>query len=118
MCIIYPSSRHSTVCADHTSDTLVTSKAGSPITLKYDVLLDTYEVLDLSSIEESLPLPEAGVNAQNADVKDLTDIMAHCRPHVNILDYPEAKPALLQLIAKHRQMIALPGETLGVVSLS
>ena len=31
---------------------------------------------------------------------DLIDIMAHLRPHVNILDYFEAQPALLQLLAQ------------------
>ncbi len=44
------------------------------------------------------------------------DVMAHLRPHVNVLDYPEAKPALLNLLAQHRQAIALPGEPLGVTN--
>ncbi len=47
---------------------------------------------------------------------DLTDVMAHLKPHVNVLDYPETNPALLQLLAKHRQAIALPGEPLGVTN--
>ncbi len=42
--------------------------------------------------------------------------MANLRPHVNVLDYPEAKPALLHLLAQHRQTIALPGEPLGVTN--
>ncbi len=45
---------------------------------------------------------------------DLTDVMAQLKPHVNVLDYPVTKPALLQLLAKHIQVIALPGEPLGV----
>ncbi len=40
--------------------------------------------------------------------------MAQLKPHVNVLDYPATKPALLQLLAKHRQVIDLPGEPLGV----
>ncbi len=104
------------VHADHISDALVTNKTGSSITLKDSVLLSTFEVLDLSSTEEPLPLPVAGVNAQNADVTDLTDVMAHLRPHVNVLDYPKAKAALLNLLAQHRQAIALPGQPLGVTN--
>ncbi len=106
----------SAVHADHISDALVTNKTGSSIALKDGVLLGTFEVLDQSSTEEPLPLPVAGVNAQNADVTDLTDVTAHLRPHVNVLDYPEAKPALLNLLAQHKEAIALPGEPLGVTN--
>ncbi len=102
--------------AEHISDALVTNKTGSSITLKGGVLHGTFEVLDLSSTEEPLPLLVAGVNAQNADVTDLTDVIAHIRPHVNVLNYPEAKPALLNLLAQHRQAIALPGKPLGVTT--
>ncbi len=38
------------------------------------------------------------------------------RPHVNVLDYPEAKPTLLNLLAQYRQTIALPDEPLGVTN--
>ncbi len=39
-------------------------------------------------------------------------------PHVNVLDYPDpdAKPALLKLLAQYRHAIALPGEPLGVTT--
>ncbi len=78
--------------------------------------LGIFEVLDLSSIEEPLPLPVSRINAQNTDVTDLTDVMAQLRPHVNILDYPQAKSALLHLLTQHRQAISLPGEPLGVTN--
>ncbi len=80
----------STVRTDHISDVLVTNEIGSLIHLKYGVALGTYEVLDSSSIEESLPLPVAGVNAQTSDVTDFADVIAPLMPHVNVLDYPEA----------------------------
>ncbi len=102
--------------ADHISDALVTNKTGSSIILKDGVFLGSFEFLDQSSTEEPLPLPLAGVYAQNADVSDLTDVMAHLKPHVNVLDYPEAKPALLNLLTQHRQAIALPDEPLGVTN--
>ncbi len=47
---------------------------------------------------------------------DLTDVVAHLRPQVNVLDYSEAKPALLNNLAQHRQAIALPGEPLEVTN--
>ena len=47
---------------------------------------------------------------------DLTDVMAHLQPHVNVLDYTEAQPALLQLLAQQRQSITLTGEPLGVTN--
>ena len=49
-------------------------------------------------------------------MSDLIDVMAHLRPDVNVLDYPEAQPALLQFLAEHRQAIALPGESFGVTN--
>ncbi len=106
----------STVRTDHISDALVTNKTGSPIILKDGVTLGTYEVLDLSSIEESLPLPVAGVNAQTSDVTDFADVIAPLMPHVNVLNYPDAKPGLLKLLAQCREAIALPGEPLGVTT--
>ncbi len=103
----------SAVDADHISDVLVKNKTSSSVTLQGGVLLGTFEVLVLSSIKEPLPLPLDGVNAQNADMTDLTDVMAHLKLNVNVLDYPEAKPTLLNLLAQHKQAIALPGEPLG-----
>ncbi len=102
--------------ADHISDALVTKKTGSTIILKDGVFFGTFEFLDQSSTEEPLLLPFTGVNAQNEDVSNLTDVIVHLRPHVNVLDYPEAKPALLNLLIEHRQAIALPGEPLGVTN--
>ncbi len=103
----------STVRTDHISDALVTNKTGSSVHLKDGVALGTYEVLDLSSIEELLPLPVVGVNAQTSDVTDFADIIAPLMSHVNVLDYHDA---LLKLLAQFRQAIALPGEPLEVTT--
>ncbi len=113
---VYFLSPLSAVHADHISDALVTNKTGSSVTLKDGILVVTFEVHDLSSIDRPLPLPIAGVKVHNADVTDLADVTAHLRPHVNVLDYPEAKPALLHLLAQHRQAVPLPGELLGLKS--
>ncbi len=106
----------STVRTDHISDVLVTNKTGSPIHLKDRAALGTYKFLDLSSIEESLPPHVAGVNAQTSEVTDLADVIAPLTSHVNVLDYPDAKSAFLKLLAQYRQVIALPGEPLGVTT--
>ncbi len=45
---------------------------------------------------------------------DFTDVVAQLSPHLKNMDYPEGKPALLELLAKHRQAVALPGEPLGL----
>ncbi len=82
---------------DRISDALVTNKIGSSVTLEDGVLLGTFEVLDLPSIEEPLPLPVAGVNVQNADVTDLTDVMARLRP--TSTSWTTLKPSLLFCIS-------------------
>ena len=81
------------------SDALVPNTSGSLIFLRNGILLLTVEVLDPSSLEKSSPLPITGVNAHNSGMTDLIDVMAHLRPLVNVLDYPETQPALLQLLA-------------------
>ncbi len=106
----------SAVHADYINDGLVTNKTGSSVILKDGVFLGTFDVLHLSSIEEPLHLPAGAVKAQNADVTDLADVMAHLRPHVIVLDYPEAKPALLNLLAQRRQAVTLQKEPLGVTN--
>lgn len=83
-------------------------------TLKHGVLLGTYEILNLSPIQESHPPPVAGVKAQDADVTNLNYVMAPLMPHVTVLDYPEVKHTL-QLLSRRRQAIVLP-ELLGVMN--
>ncbi len=56
------------------------------------------------------------MNTQTSDVTDLADVIAPLMPHTNVLDYPDAKPALLNLLAQYRQAIALPVEPLGVTT--
>ncbi len=42
--------------------------------------------------------------------------MAQLPTHVKAPDYPEGKPALLQLLAQYRHAFALPGEPLGLTN--
>ncbi len=113
---LYSESTLSTARTNHISDALVTNETDSPIHLKNVVALGTYEVLDLSSIAELLLLPVAGVNAQTSDVTDLADVIAPLMLHVNVLDHPDSKPALLKLLVQNRQATALLEEPLGVTT--
>ncbi len=58
----------------------------------------------------------ASVQSFPADAasQDTADIMRDIAPYVKVLDFPEAKPSLLDLQVKNRSMLALPGESLGV----
>ncbi len=105
----------SSVDAHHVTHALVTNTSGTPITLKQGVLFGTYELFDPSYFEESSSLPVAGVSTQLVD-EDPCDVVAQLSPHIKKLDYPEGKSALLKLLAKHRQAVALPGEPLGLTN--
>ncbi len=70
-------------------------------------------MFDPSALEESSPLPVAGVSTQLDE--DLSDVVAQLSPHVKTLNYPKGKSALLKLLAKHRHD-ALSGEPLGLTN--
>ncbi len=83
----------SSVDAYQVTHALVSNTSGAPITLKQGVLLGNFEVF-----EEPSPFPVACVSAQPGD-EDLYDVVAQFATHVKTPDYPEGKPALLQLLA-------------------
>ncbi len=99
--------------AQHVTHALVSNATGAPITLEQGVLLGNFEVFDPSSLEEPSPFPVACVSTQPGD-EDLSDVVAQLAPHVKTPNYPEGKPALLQLLAQYRHAVALPGEPLGL----
>ncbi len=105
----------SSVDAHHVTHALVSNASGAPITLKQGVLLGNFEVFDPSSLEEPAPFPVAFVSVQPGD-EDLSNVVAQLAPHVKTPDYPEGKPALLQLLAQYRYAVALPGEPLGLTN--
>ncbi len=72
-------------------------------------------MFDPSSLDESSPLPIAGVSSKFVD-EDLSDVLAQLSPHVKKLGYPEGKTALLKLLAKHRHAVAPPGEPFGLTN--
>ncbi len=101
----------SSVDAHHITHALVSNASGAPVNLKQGVLLGHFEVYKASSLEESSRIPVASVSAQSPDA-DVSDVVAQLAPHVKTPDYPDGNPALLQVLAKHRQAVALPGEPL------
>ena len=104
----------STVSNSHTCDTLVTNLTGSPITLKDGTLLGNFEQHNDLSLEDA-PQIVAGVSTQSENTMPLaTASVDELASHVVAQDYPEVKPRLLDLLAKHRNAVALPGESLGV----
>lgn len=89
----------STIHVDNVTHALVIKTSGAPIAMKQDVLQGNFEILDLASLEDSPPLPVAGISAQSSDA-DFSDV-AQPSPHVKGLAYPEGRPALLKLFAQH-----------------
>ncbi len=105
----------SSVDAHHVTHALVINASGAPITLKQGVLLGNSEVFDPSSLQEPSPFPVACISAHPSD-EDISHVVAQLTPHFKTPDYPEGKPALLQLLAHHRHAVALPGEPLGLTN--
>ena len=97
----------------HLTDALVTNVTGSPITLKHGVNLGSFVVIDQASFQDS-PSLVAAVSTQLASSCDSAELATQLEPHVKVLDFPEAQSRLLDILATHRQALALPGEPLGV----
>ncbi len=72
-------------------------------------------MFDPSCLQESSPLPVDGVSTKLVEEDD-SDVVAQLSEHVKKLYYLEGKSALLKLLAKHRQAVALPGEALGLTN--
>lgn len=104
----------STVREGNMCDALVSNVSGSPITLKDGVFLGNFEQYDHLLLENA-PQVIASVSTQcdctKPSVTVITDSLASL---VVAHDYPEAKPRLLDLLTKYRNVVALPGENLGV----
>ena len=98
----------------HLTDALVTNVTGSAITLKHGVHLGSFTVIDGTFFQDPPSLVVAAVSTQPAHASDSAELAIQLGPHVKVLDFPEARPRLLDILATHRQALALPGEPLGV----
>ena len=99
----------------HKTDLLVVNTTGGPIKLKQRVLLSQALAYDKPVVSEPLGMP-------SACVASLYNSTSHNKPvetqtldsFVTVVDYPEFRPSLLELLKKYRDVIALPRESLGV----
>ena len=106
----------STVRDGHLIHALVTNVTGSPITLKHGVCLGSFTVVDRSLFQDSIPFV-AAVSPQAAQPCDSAELATQLGAHVKVLDFPDARSRLIDLLVSHRQTLALPGEPLGVTDL-
>ncbi len=93
---------------------LVVNTTGSPVKLKQGVFLS--RALAYNGRVESEPdeLPQACVGTvSHSPACDKTSQNSSIDSHVKVVDYPELRPSLLNLLNKYREVIALPGESLG-----
>ena len=107
----------STVRNDHISDALVTNITGTSITLKNGVLLGIFEVCIDLHFENPTHLL-AGVSSSHDYTANVYDSVSKLNSFVKVLDYPRARPRLLNLLAKYQNGIALPGKNLVPLTLS
>lgn len=106
---------HSTVNDCNMCVTLVSNVTWSPITLKARVFHGSFEECDQLPLEDA-PQVVAGVSTQCDITKTAAAPIYKFASLVVANDYPEAKLRLLNLLAKYRNAIALPGESLRVTN--
>ncbi len=106
-------STFSTVREGHVASALVVTTTGGPVRVKHGVYLGDGLVYDRKLLPTPLEFPTACVAAMqsSADIELGQDPTLSSL--VNVVDYPEQKHLLLDLLHEYRDAIALPGEPLG-----
>ena len=99
----------------HITDALVTNLTGSPINLKSGVSLGSFELDDSLSFDEA-PNFVSAVSAQSDATPNLAEVISELTPHIKVSDYSESSSQLLNLLARYRSAIALPGDRLGATT--
>lgn len=107
----------STVRESHITDALVVNTTGGPIRIKQGVFLGKCLVYDKKVVPEPSIMPGACVSSVSQSAVD-TELGQGptLGSLVNVVDYPEMRPALLDLLGKYRNVLAFPGEPLGVTA--
>ena len=105
-----------TVDHEHGVVALVVNTTGHQIKLRQGTFLTKALVFDRKVEENPQELQRAYCSAVSSDLST-TDPASyqrtHLDSHVKVVDHPELKPPLLDLLSRHRDVIALPGEPLG-----
>ena len=103
-----------TVRPGHKTSALVVNTTGGPVHIKQGVTLTQALVYNKQVVPEPLPLPGGSV----ASVHQTTNANSQA-PTTGIeslvkgQDFPELQHPLVELLNKYREVIALPGESLG-----
>ncbi len=105
----------SRVREERLTDALFVNTTGAPVTLKQGLMLGKCLLYDRNIIPEPLPLPTTCVAAVG-DAPSVTEggLSPSVESFVKVVDYPELKSSLIQTLEEYRDVIALPGEPLGV----
>ncbi len=71
-------------------------------------------VVDKVLFQDSASFVVAAVSTQSAPSCIPIEMITQLGAHVNVLDFPEVRSRLLDILTTHRQVLALPGEPFGV----
>ena len=103
-----------TVAEGHVTAALVVNTSGVSVRLKHGTLLGEGLVYDRKVVPEPLEFPNACVASARESCGDIErGQVPTLSSLVNVVDYPERKHSLLELMGQYRDVIALPGEPLG-----
>ena len=93
---------------------LAVNTSGGPIKLKQGVFITQALVYDQRVVPEALEISAASVASLRRSAGDIEQGTGPTlSSFVNVVDYPEAKHSLLDLLHRYRDVVALPGESLG-----
>ena len=93
---------------------LAVNNSGGPVKLKQGVFLTQALVYDRKVLPEALEVPAtcvASVSNSAGDIEQGT--VPTLSSLVNVVDYPEWRHSLVELLQRYRDVVALPGESLG-----
>ena len=103
-----------TVREGHTTSALVVNTTGGSIKLRQGVFLSEALAYDGQVVSEPLDLPATSATSVCASPrKDSVVQPQMLESLVTVTDYPELRSTLIQLLERHRDVFALPGEPLG-----
>ena len=103
----------STVQEGNVTSALVVNVTGGPVRVKHGLYLGDGLVYDQKVLPTPLDFPKACVATVSSTSDSELGLGPPLSSLVNVVDYPELKHSLLDILEEHRNVIALPGEPLG-----
>ncbi len=109
----------STVRKGHVPDALVVNTTEGSVRIKQGLFLGECLVYDKKVVPEPIILPRACISSVSQCAFDTErGQMPTLCSSVSVVDYSEMRSALLDLLGKYRNVLAPPGEPLGVTDLA